>query len=144
MAETSWFEILSRISPKKPVRLDDLITDGPKMAPLGKVLFPETGLAPAVDLWDRDGAGSTHIGIRIVEAPEDVHDIARLLAAAALERSVEPVILSRVDFCGFEQFGFRIERLPDDPKAALAAEEELRKFWDLAIIIDGQDIGLLG
>ncbi|GAA0291670.1 hypothetical protein [Rhodovulum strictum] len=47
-------------------------------------------------------------------------------------------------FAAFGQ-GMPGERMPpDDEAAAQAAEAELRKFWNLEIIIDGGDIGLLG
>lgn len=142
MTETPWLDILSRTSPKRPVQLDALIAGDDKSKPNGKVVFPEGGAAPSVVLWDREEDGPTYIGIRVLKAPDAPHKTARLLAAAALEREVFPVILSRVDHCGFEQFGFRVERIPEEPSAAQAAEDEVRKFWDLAIIIDGTDVGL--
>ncbi len=111
---------------------------------MGNVLFPKMDLLPSSALWEREAGNHTYIGIRIYEPPESSYKVARLLAAAAIERSVFPIILSRTDYCGFEQFGFRIERIPDDEPAARAAEEEIRKFWDLAIIIDGHEVGLLG
>ncbi|WP_131726282.1 hypothetical protein [Ruegeria denitrificans] len=122
--------------------MDALIADDQKSKPHGKVVFPETTLIPSAALWERNGNGPTHIGVRIVKAPKSVHNVARYLAAAALEREVIPLILSRIDYSGFEQFGFRVERVPEEPEAARTAEEEIRKFWDLAIIIDGDDIGL--
>ncbi|WP_170393784.1 hypothetical protein [Ruegeria arenilitoris] len=142
MTDISWYDILSRTTPKRPVQLDDLISgdQGPK--PHGIVVFPEMSLIPSVALWERDEGGPTHIGVRIVSPMKSVYNVARFLAAAALEREVYPVILSRIDYSGFEQFGFRVERVPDEPMAAQFAEEEIRKFWDLAIIIDGDDIGL--
>ncbi len=142
MTDISWFEILGRTSPKRPVQLDALITDNRKSKPYGKVVFPEMDLTPSTALWERDKGGPTYIGIRVLKPLEAAHNLARRLAAAALEREVFPVILSRVEYSGFEQFGFRVERVPDEPAAALAAEAEIRKFWDLAIIIDGDEIGL--
>ncbi|WP_170324444.1 hypothetical protein [Ruegeria arenilitoris] len=141
MIDISWFEILGRTSPKRPVQLDALITDNQKPKAFGKVVFPEMELTPSIALWEHDKGGPTFIGIRVLKPLESAYNVARLLAAAALEREVFPVILSRVEYSGFEQFGFRVERVPDEPTAALAAEAEIRKFWDLAIIIDGDDIG---
>lgn len=143
MTENVWFEILGRTSPERPVQLDELVADTGASRPRGNVVFPELGSTPSVALWDRETGGPTHIGIRILEPPESACNVARRLAAAALERGVFPVILSRVDCCGLERFGFRVERIPEDATAAKAAEEEIRKFWDLAIIIDGHEIGLL-
>ncbi|WP_170330819.1 hypothetical protein [Ruegeria arenilitoris] len=142
MTDTFWYEIFGRTSPKQPVQLDALVADNHTPNPRGKVVFPEMGIVPSVALWEREAGSPVHIGIRILEPPKSVHNVSRLLAAAALEREVFPVILSRIDYSGFEQFGFRVERIPDEPVAAQAAEEEIRKFWELAIIIDGSEIGL--
>ncbi|WP_170422226.1 hypothetical protein [Ruegeria arenilitoris] len=143
MNDSIWFEIFSRASPNKPVSLDDLMNDDQSPQPLGKVVFPQMRFAPAVNLWPREQGGPVYIGVRILEPPETPYTVARLLAAAALERDVCPIILSRVDYCGLERFGFRVERIPEDPGAAQSAEEEIGKYWDLAIIINGHEIGML-
>ncbi|MCG7519804.1 hypothetical protein [Ruegeria sp. Ofav3-42] len=143
MTDNVWFDILSRASPNRPVPLDDLVNESHASQPCGKVIFPQMDLTPSAALWEREPGGPIHIGVRIIEPPEAPYSVARLLASAAMERDVYPVILSRVDYCGFERFGFRVERIPDKPAAAEAAEEEIRKYWDLAIIIDGHEIGLL-
>jgi hypothetical protein len=65
------------------------------------------------------------------------------LAAVAVERGIMPVILSTIDMSGFERFGFRVERLPAEPALRAEAERELIRFWDLSLIIDAEDIGLL-
>ena len=141
MTENVWYDILSRISPKRPVQLDELINESGPSQSHGKVVFPEMDFAPSIALWSHDGP--SHIGVRILQPLDSVYRVARLLAAVAIEREVVPVILSRVDYSGFEQFGFRVERIPKEPEAAMAAEEEVRKFWDLAIIIDGHEIDFL-
>ncbi|MBV1866656.1 MAG: hypothetical protein KUG69_01935, partial [Marinosulfonomonas sp.] len=67
------------------------------------------------------------------------------LAAAALERGVNPVIMSSLPDCGFEQFGFRVERLVGSNQEELAAcELDLVQFWNMAIVIDVKDIARLG
>ena len=143
MKDNMWFEILSRASPNVPVSLDDLLNDDHDPQTIGKVVFPQMRLAPAVNLWPREQGGPVYIGVRILEPPETPYTVARLLAAAAMERDVYPIILCRVDYCGLERFGFRVERIPEDSAAAQAAEEEIRKYWDLAIIINGHEIGML-
>ena len=142
MTNDFWLKVLGRTTPDQPVHLDDLITGD--IRPSGTVVFPQSDLTPSAALWAHETGSHTYIGIRIHEPPHVISKVARLLAAAAIEREVFPVILSRVDISGFEQFGFRIERIPEDEDAARAAEEEIRKFWDLAIIIEGHEIGLLG
>jgi hypothetical protein len=95
-------------------------------------------------LWQRNETAS-YIGIRVDQAPQDVRRIALRLASAAAERGVVPIVLSALPRTGFEQYGFRVERLPDGPPEAVAAfEAELRKFWDMPIVISLSDVERLG
>lgn len=139
-----WTLVLSRIVPAEVTSLDDLIGEGMAPAERGTLLAPTDGPPPSAALWHRALDGPSHIGVRVTQPLRAPDRAAARLAAMAIERSVVPVILSRVDSCGLERFGLRVERLPDDAESAMAAEEELRKFWDLAIIIDGREIDLLG
>ncbi|WP_420586161.1 hypothetical protein [Ruegeria sp.] len=143
MTENRWQQILSNTTPERPADLDDLVAPGRQSKARGDLLFPDMDLLPSAALWERDADSHINIGVRIHKMPEAAWEIARRLAAAAIERNVVPIILSRVDCSGFEQFGFRVERIPDEELAARAAEEEMRKFWALAIIIDGQDVAQL-
>ncbi|MGC9420130.1 MAG: hypothetical protein ACP5EN_14300 [Rhodovulum sp.] len=145
--DPAWSTILARITPARPEDIDDLILDGHPPPPRGKMLTPAGEVPPSAALWARDAQDDTlsRIGIRITGPLADPARAALRLAAAAVERRVIPVILSRVDASGFERLGFRVERLPpDDEAAAVAAEAELRKFWNLAIIVDGCDLDMLG
>lgn len=145
--DPAWRAILARIAPARPEDLDDLILDGAPPRPRGAMLAPGTPVPPAAALWRRDAADQTlsRIGVRVVRPLDDPAGAALRLAAAAVERRVIPIILSRIDQSGFERLGFRVERVPaGDEEAARAAEAELKKFWNLAIIVDGHDIGRLG
>lgn len=140
-----WFEVLSRIGPGAPVDLDAVLAPGtaPPPPPVALRGRPEE-TARSSRLWQRDAAAS-HIGIRVTRLPEDIRPVALRLAAAATERGVVPVILSPLPRTGFEAYGFRVERLPDAPPAETArAEAELALFWDLAIVIDLEDVAALG
>ncbi len=143
MTENRWYKILSNTTPERPVDLDDVIAPSRESKTRGELLFPDMDLLPSTTLWERDAENHTNIGIRIRKKPEAVCEIARRLSAAAIERNVVPIILSRVDNCGFEQFGFRVERIPDEELAAKAAEEEIRKYWTLAIILEGHEVAKL-
>ena len=45
---------------------------------------------------------------------------------------------------GFERFGFRVERIGGDtPEEIERTEQQLARFWNLAIIIDAADMALL-
>ena len=66
----------------------------------------------------------------------DAADRALRLIAFALEKDVEIVVLSELDLCGFERFGFRIERIAGDTPAARAAcEAQIRRFWNIDMVI---------
>ncbi|TCM84995.1 hypothetical protein EV216_10980 [Rhodovulum steppense] len=54
----------------------------------------------------------SRIGVRLAEPLDNPARAALRLAAAAVERHVFPVILSRIDQSWFECFGFRVERVP--------------------------------
>jgi hypothetical protein len=58
------------------------------------------------------------------------------LVAFALEKDVEIVVLSHVDHCGFERFGFRTERIAGATEAERAAcEDQLRRFWNIDTVL---------
>ncbi|SIO57190.1 hypothetical protein SAMN05444722_3695 [Rhodovulum sp. ES.010] len=142
-----WSAIVGRITPARPVELDAVIRGDAAPRPRGAMLAPAPAPAPAVPvsaaLWRQEDETLSRIGIRITAPLDDPARAALHLASAVIERRVIPIILSRLDHSGFERFGFRVERVPDGAGAA-AVEAELRKFWNLAIIVDGGDIGRLG
>ena len=137
-----WFTTLLRISPHAPVDLD-----GPPAAPLvatDDAAEPRDPAPLSERLWTRPLPERAYIGIRVDGTPLDVPAIALRLCAIAIERQVYPVILSTTAASGFEGLGFRIERLPSAPGPERErAEDDLRRFWSLSLIIDAGDIGLL-
>ena len=146
MTRDAWYEVIARIAQEAPVDLDPILDPDtgapPPAAPPGR--GQTAALPPSARLWDREGDVS-HIGVRVDTAPRDIRRLALRLAAAAAERGVVPVILSTLPRTGFEQYGFRVERLPDGPpKAVAACEAELRRFWDMAIVLDLSEIESLG
>lgn len=144
MTRSGWLDVIARLSTEEPIDLDPMLTDGTP-APAG--VAPEVAEAPTVlstRLWARDESIS-HIGVRIDRPPEDARRLALRLASAAVERGVFPVILTTLGRTGLEQYGFRVERLPDGPPETVALyEAELRKFWDMPIVISLSDVELLG
>lgn len=138
-----WSAILSRVTPDRPENLDPVIRGDAALPAPGRMLAPGGPVPPSAALWPTGDESLARIGVRIAEPLADPTRAALHLAAAAIERRVIPIILSRLDQSGLERFGFRVERIPEGPGAA-AAEAELRKFWNLALVIDGGDIGRLG
>ncbi len=137
-----WPEIISRISVPGIIEIE--------VAKPGKPVpdsFPEPAdmLPPPALLWPRQQDGSARFGIRVEQAPANIHMQAMRLAAIAVERTIFPVILSHVPRSGFEQAGFRVERIHAGTRAeAQAQEAEICRFWDLPIVIDLKDIAALG
>jgi hypothetical protein len=144
MSGDRWFDVIARVSADAPADLDEILNAGSGTeAPVPSCLAD----GPAVlssRLWERDDAVS-HIGIRIDRPPRDVRRLALRLASAAAERGVVPIILSSLGRTGLEQYGFRVERLPEGPPELVALfESELRKFWDMPIVISMSDVETLG
>ncbi len=58
------------------------------------------------------------------------------LAAFAIERDVEIVVLNEADRSGLERFGFRIEQISgDNPEARAACEDQIRRFWNIDLVL---------
>ena len=85
------------------------------------------------------------IGVKVTEPMGNAVQIATQLVAMAIERGITPVILSSIPISGFEQYGFRVERLAGATPAQQAiCEEELKQFWDIAVVVNAQDILNMG
>lgn len=143
MSDTAWHKIIGRISPQQPVnvtpdRLRDVETP-PVPMPDHVAASPTSA-----KLWSLP-EDLTHIGVRVLEPVENPGPIALRLSAMAAERQVVPIILSSVHISGFEQFGFRVERLPNGSDAMVQAfEDELCAFWDIAMVVDVKDVTAFG
>jgi hypothetical protein len=143
MTDPRWFDLIARLSAEEPVDLDPILSGEGETRPPAPVTTGGPQIRSA-RLWARNEAVS-HIGIRVDRLPQDPRRIALRLASAAAERDVVPIILTTLGRTGFEPYGFRVERLPDGPPEAVALHEaELRRFWDLALVISLADVELLG
>ncbi len=140
MKPDAWLEILARAPAS---RIAEIPAFGPghqaPTDPAGSEAEPVTqeafALSPA--LWPMLDDTVARFGVRIRKAPTDPRPLAVRLAAAAIERGAEPVILSHVPASGFEQAGFRVERIHGATGAERQVQEaELSRFWSLAIIVD--------
>jgi hypothetical protein len=142
MSDEHWLTVLARITPLRPTDLD--------VAVFGETTPPyrawatdaeRSGIAASARLWERPENEWSTMGVRILSPLADPAGLALRLASAALERRVEPIILTTLHTCGLEQFGFRVEKLAAGSEARLARQEsELVRFWALAIVVDAADV----
>ncbi len=138
MDPKQWNAILSRIGPHDADDLDALLEPfDPRHAPVpGRDIFPlpEAVLMPQVALKRED---AVCIGLRAPAADAaDAADRAIRLAAFAIERDVEIIVLNETDRSGLERFGFRIERISGEtPEARAACEDQIRRFWNLDLVL---------
>ncbi len=103
--------------------------------------LPDGWLPPSHSIWPMNEPDRVAIGIRVTAPLEGEAEIATRLVAMAVERGITPVIFSTIASSGFERFGFRVERLCGANAREIAAcEEELKRFWDIAVVVEAADI----
>lgn len=128
--------ILSRIGPYDSDDLDGLLAKfDPRQTAAGRDIFPlpEAMLMPQTALKRGD---AVCVGVHAVGTDASATDRATLLAAFAIERDVQIVVLSDADRSGLERFGFRVERISgDSPEARAACEDQIRRFWNLDLVL---------
>ncbi|MGJ8584389.1 MAG: hypothetical protein ACSHXD_09880 [Marinosulfonomonas sp.] len=148
MSEQTWLDLIARLSAPEPVDLDATVfrDQGVATRPLAQqgAALPET-TPPSALLWGKETPDISHIGV-VVNAPlADPTTVALRLASAAVERGVTPIIMTELADCGFERFGFRIERIvADSAEERAILQQEICQFWDLAIVIDATEASMLG
>jgi hypothetical protein len=131
-----WNALLARIVPEEADDLDELTgAFDPRHAPSGRDVLPplEAALMPTTPLKRRDGVC---IGLRVASPLPDAAERAVRLAAFAVERDVEVVVLAEADDVGLERFGFRVERIVGaTPLQRETCEAQLRRLWNLDLIL---------
>jgi hypothetical protein len=136
MDPAQWSTILSRIGPHDADDLDDLLRlFDPRPEEAGRDIFPMPGavLMPQTALKRPD---AVCVGLRAPAANPTAVDRAMRLAAFAIEREVQIVVLNESDRSGLESFGFRVERIAGETEEARAAcEDQLRRFWNLDLVL---------
>ncbi len=126
---------MSRIVPQDADDLDELAGpfDSRRRAP-GRDLFPAFDGAGRTTNLKRENA--VCVGVRIAAPLSDAAERAVRLAAFALERDVEIVLLSTLDATGLERFGFRVERVAGEAEAARERYElQVRRFWNIDLVL---------
>lgn len=140
-----WLDIVSRLSPNMPLDLDGEMET--EIAPINlgdTTARTKSQSSLPSTIFAKSDISTIALGIRVTEPVKDPATVALHLATLALERHVYPVILATVGYTGFEQFGFRVERIDrGNPDEAAAQEEELKQFWNMAIVVDLKDVLLM-
>lgn len=144
MNADEWLNVISRISHSQPLDLDAELFD--RGLTSTKNIQPASHpTPPSAKLWESGENPASYIGVRVTKRPADCTQAALRLAGAASERGVIPIILTTLPDSGFERFGFRVERLTgDSPQDYRQLEEQLMRFWDMAIVIDVEQVVQLG
>ena len=125
--------IVSRICPHEADDIDYLVASfDPRAAATGADVFPEVAavLMPEVGFKRVD---AICVGFRLATELADAPDRALRLAAMALERDVEIIVLSEIDLSGLERFGFRTERISSCRADAFL--DQVRRFWSLDLVL---------
>ncbi len=145
MSDEFWLDVISRITTDEPIDLDELLFgEVPEEQSSMVAVTDEDYIKPSKTLWKNADASQSYIGIRVSKRLKNCTDAALKLASVALERGVTPIILTTLPDSGFEQFGFRVERLIySNAEDCIAQEQELMQFWNLAIVIDMTQIAAL-
>jgi len=147
MSDAAWAAIVARTCLAAPLRLDGPAPGTPLPCPPlpATAAAADAGPAPApalpAALFPQKDDGIAFVGVRVRRLPDRPEDLALRLAAIAAERGTWAVILSEIGQTGLERFGLRVEHLPapgEDPAGLVL--EELRAFWNLAIVVDAEEI----
>lgn len=133
--------VLANVSPFQPTDIDDLFETDPVPSP-DPIPRPVSQIPPSSVLWTKDTEDDvSHIGIRIrapIEAPERL--VGRM-AALAVEKRIVPIFISWIGDCRLQHYGMHVEQISGPTEAARDDyEEQLSRLWNLAIIIEAEEI----
>lgn len=136
MSETDWAKVVATITPLEPIDLDGLIDEITPDKPARKGLpFPQSAAVPPLPVEFHEET-TVCFGARVTKDTPNRMALGMMLAQMAAEKGAFPVILSHVDYCGLEQFGFRVERIAGETDAEIAAcEAQVCSFWNIVMVI---------
>lgn len=143
MSESDWNRVLAALSPNQPTDIDaDLLFE--VSAPVAASRVEPARTAPSPNIWSFASPITSFFGVRVLGQPTRPEKIAARLAACAIEREVIPIVLKSEPFCGLELFGVRTEYV-GTPSGGWDAEliAEVTAFWDLAIVVDLNEVDAL-
>lgn len=136
MSTSVWAAVIARITPSGPTDLDAALdTVGAQKPKAGKTSFPpEAANSPLIVEFEEEE--TVCFGARITKDTPNKTALAMTLAQMADEKAATPIILSHVDICGLERFGFRVERITGETAEEIeACEAQVRDFWNIVLVI---------
>lgn len=136
MSDSHWTKVMGLISPAAPVDLDPVLApfDARAREP-GTTGFPD-GIGDVALPVAFSSDETVCFGARVTPDTPNPVQLAMSLAQMAAEKGAEPIILSHMDYCGLERFGFRVERIAGDTDEARAdAEAQAVRFWNIVLVI---------
>lgn len=135
--------ILANVSKHAPREIDAQVFGIPERA--GQVATEAAAFPPPTALWRLKDARLSRVGIRITAPLADPQGVAARIAAIAVERQILPVFLNHSGACEMQRFGFRVEQVAGVTQADRdGCEEQIRRFWNMAMIVDAADVEKLG
>lgn len=140
-----WIEVTSRLSNKQICDLDDILSisgvTGKAGATTASFSPVHSFISPSRLMWASEGGDQVPMGVRVSKPISDPLGLAGNLAALAGERSIIPIILSKIGPCGLERFGFRVEDIAcEDEKISKELEQQITQFWSIDIVIDAEEL----
>ncbi|MEO0486391.1 MAG: hypothetical protein AAF092_10815 [Pseudomonadota bacterium] len=143
---TDWNQVISRLSTSETHDVDDILGGA---SPASAAEPPQRAAGPApmpiAALWANNlSEEEVYLGV-IVDAPlERPAAIAGQLAAMAVERSIHPIIFSRIGYCGLERFGFRVEDTSyAGSVSSVELEQQLCNFWNISVTVSTAQLSAL-
>ena len=144
-----WQDAALRLSTQAPDWLDESAREGagesggPWQATSADT--PLAQRAPSARLFATEDPELATIGMRLRKRPAHPERLAAHIIGMAMERGIETIVFSHLGHCGLERFGLRIERIGGASPAEIALqEEELMRFWNIALVIEADEITGLG
>ena len=136
MSLEKWTEVITRINPRAPIQLDDVLMPlDPRSTKSGTYTFPaHVTETPVVTPFLRET--TICLGARITEKTTNRLALAMKLAQMAADKDAMPIIISHVEYSGLERFGFRVERVAGETEEErAAAEQQIIDFWNILMVV---------
>ena len=144
----NWPKTISRLSSAEVIWVDDLLVSLSTRVSSAYVADPDIGhdaYIPDKALWaDMLSTERMSLGVIVSLPISKPASVAAQLASMAMERSIEPIIFSRIGMCGLERFGFRVENTSaNDQTLSSALERQLSMFWKITVSIHVEELSIL-